>query len=849
MSKTDKIGESGITLNNAEQRAGSDEEDISDDEHDRQLDNQPESAENSNTIWQYEEVTGDGGVGLTFNELQDPQANERELNNLYIALNDRVKAVNESDDDEEDTALYSIYDHDALVGEQRYAGVESQPTASGICGGLEALSDVSQQPDMLTDHVLPPSRFHHHRPQVRLPSFRPLSYSENSITSSSKDPPRLPSFRPRMTTQERKMLKLNLSQTIRRELMRGQELGRTGSVAAPEPSTVAALRMAMDNYQLSSLTSEPWSHNPNQALEDPDLAHQLSIRVSSVDGKIKPVNIVMLIVGTRGDVQPFIGIALRLKEYGHRVRIASHKVYRSFVSKFGLEFYPLGGDPKVLSEFVVKHRGMNPGLNLGDAMEQRNQMKLILKSTWGACVEPDPETPNVSFVAEAIVANPPAYGHLHCAEKLNVPLHIVFTMPWSPTIAFPSPFARFKTTIGVQNSKAREMMNWLSYFAMDDLAWLGIADIVKRFRRKKLGLKNSGKHVGSHGVYYSKVPLTYIWSPSLVPRPDDWPSYLEVVGFVNVELKNLIKYNPPPALQDFLNAGPPPVYVGFGSLVVDDPEKLTRDFIKAIQATGLRAIIQRGWGGLGAGVEGDVPGVLFIDQAPHDWLFEQCCAVIHHGGAGTTACGLYCGKPTFIVPFFGDQPFWGAACFHAGVGPEPVPIDDLNSNKIIEALKTLILPVSLENARLVQRRMKQENGIEGAVDHIHRTIYGALLTGKTWCWMKQNSHQGSREGQVPSLSENNHENLQPGGGTVSHGFMDVIKSRGVVTAGGSAVVFGSAREVSDVTRNVSLSAVPYVTGELGSLEQPSVAPVQSGLGHKIFRKISELFSRHSVTHL
>ncbi|GFH25204.1 glyco_transf_28 domain-containing protein, partial [Haematococcus lacustris] len=141
---------------------------------------------------------------------------------------------------------------------------------------------------------------------------------------------------------------------------------------------------------------------------------------------------------------------------------------------------------------------------------------------------------------------------------------------------------------------------------------------------------------------------------------------------------------------------PPPVYIGFGSLVVDDPDKLTDQFLAALKRTGLRAIIQRGWGGLGSGyghgAKPSPPDILFIDSAPHDWLFQMSCAVVHHGGAGTTATGLMAGKPTFIVPFFGDQPFWGAACALAGVGPEPVPIDSLTTDSIVNALKELILP-------------------------------------------------------------------------------------------------------------------------------------------------------------
>eukprot|EP00798_Chlamydomonas_sp_ICE-L_P018660 gene18660-25177_t len=332
------------------------------------------------------------------------------------------------------------------------------------------------------------------------------------------------------------------------------------------------------------------------------------------------------------------------------------------------------------------------------------------------------------FVADAIVANPPAYGHSHCAEKLNCPLHIIFTMPWSPTKAFPSPFARIKTVISDTNSRAREIMNWLSYFAMEDLAWLGMSGMVKDFRQRVLGIKTWNKEHTSHALHHSKVPFTYIWSPSLVSRPKDWPSYCEVVGFINLEVNKLTKYKPPKELADFLADGAPPVYIGFGSLVVGNPAKLTAQFLEALRVTGLRAIIQKGWGGLGVGVKTVPKNVFMLEgNCAHDWLFEQCGSVIHHGGAGTTATGLFAGKPTFIVYFFGDQPFWGAACHSAGVGPEPVGIDDLNAAKIVDALKELILPRRLKAAKEIMAKKHSEDGISNTVDHLHRTVYGALV--------------------------------------------------------------------------------------------------------------------------
>jgi UDP:flavonoid glycosyltransferase YjiC (YdhE family) len=144
-------------------------------------------------------------------------------------------------------------------------------------------------------------------------------------------------------------------------------------------------------------------------------------------------------------------------------------------------------------------------------------------------------------------------------------------------------------------------------------------------------------------------------SPSLIPKPPDWGPQISVAGFYFLKLAS--NYTPEPELAAFLAAGPPPIYVGFGSIVVDDPNAMTKLIFDAVKKTGQRALVSKGWGGLGADELGIPDGVFMIGNVPHDWLFPRVSCVVHHGGAGTTAAGIACGKPTVIVPFFGDQPF------------------------------------------------------------------------------------------------------------------------------------------------------------------------------------------------
>ncbi|XP_004304803.1 PREDICTED: sterol 3-beta-glucosyltransferase UGT80A2-like [Fragaria vesca subsp. vesca] len=419
---------------------------------------------------------------------------------------------------------------------------------------------------------------------------------------------------------------------------------------------------------------------------------------------VPPLQIVMLIVGTRGDVQPFVAIGKKLQEYGHRVRLATHANFKDFVLTAGLEFFPLGGDPKVLAEYMVKNKGFLPS-GPSEVSIQRQQIKEIIFSLLPACKEPDPDS-KVPFKAEAIIANPPAYGHSHVAEALRIPLHIFFTMPWTPTSEFPHPLSRVKQPIGYR----------LSYQIVDALIWLGIRDMINEFRKKMLKLRRTTYLSG----YYSTppdVPYGYIWSPHLVPKPKDWGPKIDVVGFCFLDLAS--NYEPPDSLVKWLGAGEQPVYVGFGSLPLQEPEKMTNIIIEALKITGQRGIINKGWGGLGNSVE-TTDSVYLVDNCPHDWLFLRCSAVVHHGGAGTTAAGLKAACPTTIVPFFGDQPFWGERVHARGVGPAPIPVDEFTLEKLVDAIRFMLDRKVKERAVEIAKAMENEDGVAGAVKAFHK---------------------------------------------------------------------------------------------------------------------------------
>ncbi|KAI8539467.1 hypothetical protein RHMOL_Rhmol09G0185400 [Rhododendron molle] len=327
---------------------------------------------------------------------------------------------------------------------------------------------------------------------------------------------------------------------------------------------------------------------------------------------LPPLQIVMLIVGTRGDVQPFVAIGKRLQEYGHRVRLATHSNFEEFVLAAGLEFFALGGDPKVLAGYMVKNKGFLPS-EPSEIPNQRRQIKDIIFSLLPACTEPDPVT-NVAFKADAIISNPPAY---------------------------------------------------------------------------------------------------------------DWGPKIDVVGFCFLDLAS--NYAPPDSLVKWLKRGRAPIYIGFGSLPVQEPAKMTQIIVEALELTGQRGIINKGWGGLGNLAE-PKDFVYLLDNCPHDWLFLRCAAVVHHGGAGTTAAGLKAACPTTVVPFFGDQPFWGERVHARGLGPAPIPIEEFSREKLIKAIHFMQDPTVKQRAVEMAEAMEHEDGVTGAVKAFYKQFPRDRLT-------------------------------------------------------------------------------------------------------------------------
>lgn len=184
------------------------------------------------------------------------------------------------------------------------------------------------------------------------------------------------------------------------------------------------------------------------------------------------LNIVIQVVGSRGDVQPFIALGTELQKHGHRVRLATHTTFEHFVTNTGLEFYPLGGDPAELMSYMVRNPGLIPSmksLRAGDIQKKRAIIAQILHGCWQSCIEPDPRS-GKPFVADAIIANPPSFAHVHCAQALGVPVHLMFTMPWTSTRGYPHPLANLR-----YSGSDPSLGNLISYHFVEWMTWQGYA--------------------------------------------------------------------------------------------------------------------------------------------------------------------------------------------------------------------------------------------------------------------------------------------------------------------------------------------------------------------------------------
>jgi len=412
------------------------------------------------------------------------------------------------------------------------------------------------------------------------------------------------------------------------------------------------------------------------------------------------MQIAILALGSQGDVQPYVALGRGLQAAGHGVRLITHDNYAAFVKSNGLEFWPMHGD--------VQSAVDSPELR---ALLEKGNFIAITRHTTALAQQAALRWAQDGLTAcqgvDMIVAG---VGGLNVAvalaEKLRIPLLQAYVLPFTPTTAFPGVlFPGAVTRLG-------GLANRLSHHLVRQIMWQGFRSADSMARQQVLGLPPAPFSGPYNSAAVRGAPILYGFSPSVLPKPADWGENLHVTGYWTLEADPT--WTPPPALTAFLESGPPPIYVGFGSMGSRKPEETAHLVLQAVEQTGQRAILLSGWGGLRA--ENAPENVFLVDSIPHAWLFPRTAAVVHHGGAGTTAAGLRAGVPSIIIPFFADQPFWGQRVAALGAGPAPIPRKQLSVEGLAGAIRQAVGSAEMRQAvARLGEKIRAEDGIGAAV--------------------------------------------------------------------------------------------------------------------------------------
>ena len=409
--------------------------------------------------------------------------------------------------------------------------------------------------------------------------------------------------------------------------------------------------------------------------------------------------------GSRGDVQPCTLLGEELQRAGFEILLAAPENFSSFVQGHGLPFHPLRGDVQQIMGSDTGREFMQSGG--ANPLKSIRGMRAMLGPVATKMAEDVFEACQAANALISLAIFAPFAKTI--ADVRQIPLVLLEPTPMLPPRAFPAPGWPLQRNLG-------PLHNRLSGFVMLGLIWQWYRPFVNSFRQR---FKLPPYSAGSFYQILSTTPLLGAYSPNVIPHPMDWPDSLQITGswFQDPQAE----WQPPDQLQAFLEAGEPPVYVGFGSMSGQNPEHLAAIVLDALAKSGQRGLLLTGWGGMQAL---SVPESVFaIDSAPHSWLFPRMAAVVHHGGAGTTGEGLRAGVPSLVLPFMMDQPFWGWRVSALGVGPEPIPQKKLTSERLAHAIHAAVTqPVMKKRAAQLGQAIRAEDGLGNAVSAVKRYL-------------------------------------------------------------------------------------------------------------------------------
>ncbi|GLV60553.1 hypothetical protein KDH_73720 [Dictyobacter sp. S3.2.2.5] len=413
------------------------------------------------------------------------------------------------------------------------------------------------------------------------------------------------------------------------------------------------------------------------------------------------MQITIIAGGSRGDVQPYVALGAGLKEARHAVRLLTSDDFHGLITDYGLDFFSTGGSAEAVAREMQGLAEQGHMLKVLRRMGQASRQQAIQAARQGLLV-----CEGSDLILGGLGG---LYSGLALSEKLGIPFIPAYLVPFTPTSAFPA------TLTPLPQTAATSWLNRPSHHLTQQMMWQSFRTADRMAREQVLHLPAAPCWGPFATLERRKRPTLYGYSQQVVPRPEDWDTSQHVTGYWFLEPP--AGWEPPTELLNFLQAGPPPVYVGFGSMSSRRPEESADIVLQVLERTGRRGVLYAGWGGLS---KEQLPShVHMTDSVPHSWLFPRMAAVVHHGGVGTTAAGLAAGIPSIVVPFFADQPFWGRRVHQLGVGPRPIARRRLSVDNLTRALEQALSDQTMrEKAAELGERIRTEDGIAHAISII-----------------------------------------------------------------------------------------------------------------------------------
>lgn len=425
------------------------------------------------------------------------------------------------------------------------------------------------------------------------------------------------------------------------------------------------------------------------------------------------MRITLLIAGTRGDVQPAIALGVGLKKAGYEVRLVTFESFRELAFEHDVDFRPIRLDmPAILAERGRPELFDNGAMAVRFLPEMLKVFNVMLEQMTIDFWEASP--------GSNVILGGPATNWLGVAiaEKLGIPYVDSYVLPMFDTRSFPTVLWP-KSTTPTDGKGLAGLLNLFTYKLVGGLSFAGVRPMINRCRKNVLSLPPLS--LGDGNAMHRETAFSLVgYSESILLRPADWPDNIHLTGYWFLDNP---AYQPTPVLRAFLEAGPPPVYIGFGSMPSKDPVHLAELVCQALRMAGQRGILFTGTGVLGQGIAHHTASsdLFFLDSAPHDWLFPRMSAVVHHGGSGTTAAGLRAGIPSILVPAGTDQLLWAQRVMDLGLGPKPIPHGQLTAKRLGEAIEQAVSSSSIqERACEMGIKIRAEDGVGNAVKVMNR---------------------------------------------------------------------------------------------------------------------------------